>query len=271
MCVCVCVCVSLGWVAHMCVNLLLVCVCVCVCVCVGGHLGLSPTSKCVYSLLLLLLLLVVVVVRSSVRHVSLEWVAHMCVNLLLVCVCVWEAILEGVAMGMKPRLCPWNETQICACVALKKAILEGVAVMVEVAKAVSLEWVAHVCPSSLWRPSGRSCSYGWGSPGLCPWDSETCASAAHGGHLEGVAMGEKPRLCPWDEKTCACAARGGHLEVMQWLRSQGCPWAHSYTCVVEKSRLSVGWWDMCQCCSSWMAIWKCCNGPENKAVPGKVK
>ena len=30
--------------------------------------------------------------------------------------------------------------------------------------------------------------------------------------------------CPWDEETCAGAASGGHLKVLQWLREQGCPW-----------------------------------------------
>ena len=30
--------------------------------------------------------------------------------------------------------------------------------------------------------------------------------------------------CPWDEETCACAAQGGHLEVLKWARENGCPW-----------------------------------------------
>ena len=30
--------------------------------------------------------------------------------------------------------------------------------------------------------------------------------------------------CPWDEETCALAAEGGHLEVLQWMRANGCPW-----------------------------------------------
>ncbi len=33
-------------------------------------------------------------------------------------------------------------------------------------------------------------------------------------------IGQKPRL---DTETCT-AACGGHLQVLQWARSQGCPW-----------------------------------------------
>ena len=33
--------------------------------------------------------------------------------------------------------------------------------------------------------------------------------------------------CPWDEDTCADAAEGGHLDVLKWARSQDppCPWS----------------------------------------------
>ena len=30
--------------------------------------------------------------------------------------------------------------------------------------------------------------------------------------------------CPWDEDTCASAAKRGHLEVLKWARENGCPW-----------------------------------------------
>ena len=30
--------------------------------------------------------------------------------------------------------------------------------------------------------------------------------------------------CPWDKDTRAGAAEGGHLEVLQWARANGCPW-----------------------------------------------
>ncbi len=47
--------------------------------------------------------------------------------------------------------------------------------------------------------------------------------AAEGGHLK-VLQWARSQGCPWDGQTCAMAARGGHLEVLQWLRTQGCPW-----------------------------------------------
>jgi hypothetical protein len=30
--------------------------------------------------------------------------------------------------------------------------------------------------------------------------------------------------CPWDAAACAGAARGGHLGLLKWLRDSGCPW-----------------------------------------------
>ncbi len=62
-----------------------------------------------------------------------------------------------------------------------------------------------------------------GSQG-CPWDEETCANAARGGHLE-LLQWARVTGCPWNGQTClGNAARGGHLEVLQWLKSKGCPW-----------------------------------------------
>ncbi len=58
--------------------------------------------------------------------------------------------------------------------------------------------------------------------------------------------------CPWDKRTCAYAAYdGGHLEILQWLRSQDCPRNERNVPMLLKE-----------------AIWRCCNGPEAKAVPG---
>jgi hypothetical protein len=34
----------------------------------------------------------------------------------------------------------------------------------------------------------------------------------------------KDNGCPWEEETCAAAAAGGHLEVLQWAREHGCAW-----------------------------------------------
>ncbi len=47
--------------------------------------------------------------------------------------------------------------------------------------------------------------------------------AAGGGHLE-VLQWARSQGCPWDEWVCAYAAEGGHLEVLKWARSHGCPW-----------------------------------------------
>lgn len=35
--------------------------------------------------------------------------------------------------------------------------------------------------------------------------------------------------CPWNADTCAEAARGGHLVVLQWLRANRCEW-DEWTC-----------------------------------------
>jgi hypothetical protein len=40
--------------------------------------------------------------------------------------------------------------------------------------------------------------------------------------------------CPWNEDTCAYAAKGGHLEVLKWARANGCPWD-------EKTREYAAW------------------------------
>lgn len=47
---------------------------------------------------------------------------------------------------------------------------------------------------------------------------------ARGGHLE-VLQWLRSEECPYDEGACRAAARSGHLEVLQWLRSDDeCPW-----------------------------------------------
>jgi hypothetical protein len=63
----------------------------------------------------------------------------------------------------------------------------------------------------------------WARENDCPWDEETCACAAKGGHLE-VLKWVRENDCPWDEWTCAWAALGGHLEVLNVLRENDCPW-----------------------------------------------
>ncbi len=71
---------------------------------------------------------------------------------------------------------------------------------------------------------------------------------ALGGHLE-VLQWARSQGCPWDEWTCACAALGGHLEVLQWLRSQACPW-NKQTCVnaAFRGHLEMLQWARAQGC-----------------------
>ena len=56
----------------------------------------------------------------------------------------------------------------------------------------------------------------------CPWDEETCAFAADGGHLE-LLKWARNKGCPWDMETCANAYDNGHSEVLEWAREHGCP------------------------------------------------
>eukprot|EP00982_Pelagococcus_subviridis_P003304 24918-Pelagococcus_subviridis.AAC.1 len=63
----------------------------------------------------------------------------------------------------------------------------------------------------------------WAKELGCPWNENTCAKAAEGGHLE-VLQWARANGCPWDEDTCRAAAEFGHLEVLQWARANGCPW-----------------------------------------------
>jgi len=53
-----------------------------------------------------------------------------------------------------------------------------------------------------------------------PW---TCEAAAQRGDLV-MLQWLRSQGCPWDVETCNNAAKEGHFEVLQWARSQGCPW-----------------------------------------------
>ena len=67
------------------------------------------------------------------------------------------------------------------------------------------------------------------------WGASCTAKAASRGRLEileyalskGIPLWEPEELDRWDP--CAYAAFGGKLKVLQWLRSNGCPW-NSRTC-----------------------------------------
>ena len=60
----------------------------------------------------------------------------------------------------------------------------------------------------------------------CPWDEETCTSAAAGGHLGCLKFAENG--CPWDELTCSLATRNGHLECLKYAHENECPGSESY-------------------------------------------
>ena len=47
-----------------------------------------------------------------------------------------------------------------------------------------------------------------------------CAELARAGDLEGLKQA-RGNGCPWNEDTCALAAHNGHLEVLQWARQNG--------------------------------------------------
>ena len=87
---------------------------------------------------------------------------------------------------------------------------------------ISVDRVVVTCPLLKWARSQG-----------CPWDDQTCANAAGGGHLQ-VLQWARSQGCPWDDDTCAHAAWGGHLEVLQWAHAHGCPW-DEWTCAYAAS------------------------------------
>ncbi|QDZ24142.1 hypothetical protein HOP50_12g66800 [Chloropicon primus] len=70
----------------------------------------------------------------------------------------------------------------------------------------------------------------------------TCANAAQGGHIE-ILQWLRSEGCPWDEQTCAAAAYKGQLHCLQWLREQGCPWSEdTCACAAGGGHLHVLQW-----------------------------
>jgi hypothetical protein len=77
---------------------------------------------------------------------------------------------------------------------------------------------------------------GWVEPrDLCRW-------SAYNGHLE-VLQWARTDGCPWDPSTCSRAAYNGNLEILQWARVNGCPW-NELTCAdaAENGNLEVLQW-----------------------------
>ncbi len=60
-------------------------------------------------------------------------------------------------------------------------------------------------------------------PEPCPWDHNTTAWAAEGGHLECLKYAHE-NGCDWDFLTPALAAFGGHLECLKYAYENGCRW-----------------------------------------------
>lgn len=69
----------------------------------------------------------------------------------------------------------------------------------------------------------------------------TCSWAAYQGNLE-LLQWIRSQGCPWDIWTCIFAARMGHLDVLEWAIVEGCPWdSRVKKCVIEKGNGGV--WD----------------------------
>ena len=93
-----------------------------------------------------------------------------------------------------------------------------------------------------------------------------------------VARWAKERGCPWDEDTCADAAEGGHLKMLQWLRANGCSVGRVdlHLCrgrrppggaaVGARERRSVGRGYLRHAAVA--ATWRCCSGRARTDVRG---
>ena len=61
--------------------------------------------------------------------------------------------------------------------------------------------------------------------------------------LKDVLQWLRSEGCPWDSNTCYKAAEKGHLSVLQWARSEGCPWnLDVYYAAAEDGHISVMQW-----------------------------
>ncbi len=54
-------------------------------------------------------------------------------------------------------------------------------------------------------------------------NSNFCARVARHGHTN-LLQWARTNGCPWNKKTCSAAARNGHLGTLMWARANGCPW-----------------------------------------------
>ena len=65
--------------------------------------------------------------------------------------------------------------------------------------------------------------------------------AAGSGHLE-ILQWVRSNGCPWDGSVCSYAASHDHLEVLKWTSHHGCPWSR-YTC---QFAAGAGHWNILQ-------------------------
>ena len=54
-------------------------------------------------------------------------------------------------------------------------------------------------------------------------DAWVMTYAARGGNLQLVQW-LRSNGCPWGQDTCYEAVNEGHVEVLRWARENGCPW-----------------------------------------------
>jgi len=75
-----------------------------------------------------------------------------------------------------------------------------------------------------------------------------CAHAARNGHLD-ILQWARTNDCPWNKWTCSNAARNGHLEILQWTRKHGCPWSR-WTCIyaARNGHLEILQWAIANGC-----------------------
>nr|UDO47984.1 ankyrin repeat protein [Pandoravirus massiliensis] len=57
----------------------------------------------------------------------------------------------------------------------------------------------------------------------CPWDADTIAAAAAGGH-RGCVYYAREQGCPWSKRVCVLAAARGALKILAYAHRHGCPY-----------------------------------------------
>jgi len=73
----------------------------------------------------------------------------------------------------------------------------------------------------------------------CPWDEDTCASAAIAGRYDFLEYFHKKSLdntIQWNEKTCEAAAEYGQLLCLIYAHENGCPW-NEKTCKLAANNI----------------------------------